>query len=115
MVANGFYEWSDDALRDKTKPKVKGTFRLKQGRTFAFAGIWDLVKDDEGCDFFSFSIITVAPNQMLKSLPHHRMPAILQDEDIPGWLAPGEDPEKFLQTTGDERMECELEEIGLRK
>jgi len=48
VIANGFYEWADDALRDKSKPKTKGTFTLKEGKPFAFAGIWDVVLDEEG-------------------------------------------------------------------
>ena len=51
----------------------------------------------------------------MKALPHHRMPAILKDEHVKDWLDPNQEAENFLQTTEDEDMEHELEEIGIRK
>lgn len=107
IPADGFIEWPDDALRDKNQDKVPSYFSLHEHRPFFFAGIYDLAKDDEDNPFLSFNIITVDPNEQLKALPHHRMPAILSDESVKDWLSPnvrGQDAAKLLKTTLDEFM-----------
>ena len=74
-----------------------------------------VIKDDEGADFYSFSIITVPPNKMLRSLPHHRMPAILKNEHIEKWLDRKQNPLQFVNTTEDELMEFNIEEMHAKK
>jgi len=46
-------------------------------RFFAFAGIWDIWKDN-GKDLVSCSIITTEPNDVVKKI-HTRMPVILKN------------------------------------
>jgi putative SOS response-associated peptidase YedK len=48
----------------------------------AFAGIWDVWKDAANQEHYSFSIISVAADDSLKSIGLNRMPAILNDEEI---------------------------------
>jgi putative SOS response-associated peptidase YedK len=107
VPATGFVEWPDDALRDKTKPKIPHAFRLKDGGPLVFAGVFEIGQDPDGKTFPSFNIITVEPNAMLSGLPHHRMPAILSEEDAAPWLDPRLDWEtaaRLLHATPDEAM-----------
>jgi putative SOS response-associated peptidase YedK len=57
-------------------------------RPFAFAGIWD-VWDHPGTGerVYSFAILTTYPNNLVTSLPHHRMPVILPRESEKKWLS----------------------------
>lgn len=61
-------------LRDKKRP-------------FAFAGIWDRVKDKITGDYvYSFAIITTTANQLIFKLGLNRMPVILFNEYESTWL-----------------------------
>lgn len=58
-------------------------------RPFALAGIWDQWHDPvKGTDVFGFAIITTAGNELLRMLPHQRMPVILRPGDETTWLNP---------------------------
>ena len=86
IPANGFVEWSDVEMLQPGEKKRQALFYLKDQKPFFFAGVFDIAKDDEGRDFPSVNIITTEPNDFLKSLPHHRMPAILSREDVAPWM-----------------------------
>ena len=61
-------------LRDKKRP-------------FAFAGIWDRLKDKTtGEEVYSFAIITTTANPFIAQLGFKRMPVILFNEDESTWL-----------------------------
>ncbi|MFH2021519.1 MAG: SOS response-associated peptidase [archaeon] len=81
VPADGFYEW-------KKTPggKVPFRFLMKDSGLFAFAGIFEMWKDEKGNIIKSFSIITVEPNDLVKEV-HSRMPAILRREHEKLWLA----------------------------
>ncbi len=56
-------------------------------RPFAFAGIWDRVKDKTtGEEKYSFAIITTTSNQLMFKLGLKRMPVILFNEYESTWL-----------------------------
>ncbi|HBZ65305.1 MAG TPA: SOS response-associated peptidase [Bacteroidales bacterium] len=58
-------------------------------RPFAMAGIWDQWKHPEsGAEVFGFAIVTTAGNELMRMLPHHRMPVILNPRDEAVWLNP---------------------------
>ncbi len=106
--ASGFIEWPDDEMRDHRLPKIPKLFTLKQEKPFFIAGIWERCLDDEGRPFASANLITVEPNELLKALPHKRMPAILKTrEEVDAWLdAPGaEAAATLLKPTPEEEME----------
>ena len=86
IPANGFVEWSDVEMLKPGEKKRQALFYLKEQTPFFFAGVYGIAKDNEGNDFPSVNIITTEPNEILKSLPHHRMPAILQQGDIEHWM-----------------------------
>jgi putative SOS response-associated peptidase YedK len=86
IVADGFYEWPAEELLPEGAEKIPHYFRLRSMEPFCFAGLWEKVTDDVGLPFYSVNIITVEPNELLRALPHHRMPAILKDAEISSWL-----------------------------
>ncbi|KAA8903023.1 hypothetical protein FN846DRAFT_891278 [Sphaerosporella brunnea] len=70
IPAEGFYEWKDHKLPHYVK--------RVDGQLMFLAGLWD--KDQ-------FSIITTAANDQMAFL-HHRMPVILEPDDVKAWLDP---------------------------
>ncbi len=82
IVADGFYEWKS---QPGTKTKVPHFIRLKTGKPFAFAGLWDEWHAADGSPVRSCTIITTAPNPLMASI-HDRMPVILHTEDYAEWL-----------------------------
>ena len=82
VLADGFYEW-----RVEDGAKQPYYIRLRCGRPFAFAGLWDTWKDRDGPLVPSCTIITVAPNELVSPI-HDRMPAILPRQAHDQWLAP---------------------------
>jgi len=108
IPADGFVEWPDEKLMFQGQDKIPKYFFLKKRKPFFFAGIYDKVENDEGKPFLSYNVLTVEPNDLLRALPHHRMPAILKGEAVSKWI----DPEAKLDTvvgllcpTSDEDMD----------
>jgi putative SOS response-associated peptidase YedK len=82
LFADGFYEWKTFAGMKIKQPMY---FRMKSGRAFAFAGLYDEWHDKEGGFLITSTIITTTPNQLVQPV-HDRMPAILPDRLIATWL-----------------------------
>src|SRR5690348_9000956 len=82
VLADGFYEWK------KVTPKRAIPFRFtrKDHTPVAFAGIWELNKDEKGNVMKTFSIITANADAPVRAI-HHRMPVILPAEAESVWLA----------------------------
>jgi putative SOS response-associated peptidase YedK len=91
VPADGFMEWRDQAMLQPGEIKFAKYYFLDDHEPYFFPGLCDEAIDDEGRLFLSANLITVEPNELLKSLPHHRMPAILRSEDIQKWLDPNID------------------------
>ncbi len=87
----GFYEWSRIS-------QVKQPFfiRVKSTHLFSFAGIFDIWKDAENNEIYSYAIITTTPNSTIDKI-HNRMPVILQRENENYWLAPDTPVNSLLQ------------------
>jgi putative SOS response-associated peptidase YedK len=85
IPADGFYEW--------TGPKGKKQpyhFRLKGGKLFAFAGMWDHWQDLD-----TSALITTEANDLVREM-HHRMPVILGADSFDLWLDAKADQKKLL-------------------
>ena len=81
IPADGFYEWQ------KTNGgKQPYYIRMKSGRPFAFAGLWESWKGD-GSEIRSCTILTTNPNEIAGEI-HNRMPVILPPEVYEVWLDP---------------------------
>lgn len=80
MVADGFFEWDK-----KGRTKHPYYFRLKDGRPFAFAGLWERWASQDGKNVETCAIITTTPNELLARI-HDRMPVMLAPEECDVWL-----------------------------
>lgn len=92
IPADGFYEWM--AVGKKRRPV---RFQLKGGELFAFAGLYEETKNEDGEIIQrTCTIITTAPNEMVAPV-HNRMPVILKPGDEALWISKEcADPEKLL-------------------
>lgn len=86
ILADGFYEWQKVS---GTKTKIPTFIRMKDGKPFAFAGLWENWHSPDGSQILSTTIITTQPNELMKPI-HNRMPVILQESAYELWLTPGE-------------------------
>lgn len=78
ILADGFYEWKKGPAG-----KIPMYFRLKTGRPFAFAGLWDSWQ--AGAEqIVSCTIITTSSNELVAPI-HDRMPVIMT-EGYSEWL-----------------------------
>jgi len=84
IPADGFYEWK------KIGPKKKQAYNIgmKDDGLFAFAGLWDRWKAQDGKPVESCTILTTEANSLLKNI-HDRMPVILSPDDYDFWLDSG--------------------------
>ena len=78
VPADGFYEW-EKAF------KQPFYFKLRGDESFGFAGLWDEWEKPDGTALKTFTLITTSPNELVAQV-HDRMPAILERNDIAGWL-----------------------------
>ncbi|MCL4250260.1 MAG: SOS response-associated peptidase [Anaerolineae bacterium] len=85
IPANGFYEWHKNEDGTKTPMYI----HLDDRDIFAFAGLWEVHRSDEGEVLRTCTIITTNANIFMESI-HDRMPVILHREDYATWLTPGE-------------------------
>jgi putative SOS response-associated peptidase YedK len=83
IPADGYYEWS---RMGKTKQPY--CFEVNEGELFAFAGIWDHLRDTTGKVEETCSILTTTPNAVTSAV-HDRMPVILDPDDYDLWLDSG--------------------------
>jgi putative SOS response-associated peptidase YedK len=82
IPADGFYEW-----KRTNGSKQPYYIRMKEGRPFAFAGLWESWKDNGGPEIRSCTILTTKPNALAGEI-HDRMPVILPAGSYEAWLDP---------------------------
>jgi putative SOS response-associated peptidase YedK len=93
IPSDGFYEWKKVPGQ---KSKTPTYIRLKSGKPFAFAGLWESWHSKDGSIIPSCTIITTEPNEFMRDI-HNRMPVILQEENYWKWLQTGEADAPTLQ------------------
>lgn len=77
--------------RQKTKQPF--AIAMKDGETYAFAGLWERWKDrNAGAELLTITVITTDPNEVVQQM-HDRMPVIIPEHDYDRWLQPG-DPDQ---------------------
>ena len=79
VLADGFYEWHKEGAR-----KQPYHIRLRDGRPFAFAGLWEHWEGQEAA-IDSCTLLTTTPNEVMRPL-HDRMPVILSATEYDQWL-----------------------------
>jgi putative SOS response-associated peptidase YedK len=82
IIADGFYE----SLRDGGK-KIPFYFRLKSGKPFGFAGLYEMWTSPEGQPIHTCTIITTEPNDLIQPI-HNRMPVIMPKDKESLWIDP---------------------------
>jgi putative SOS response-associated peptidase YedK len=82
IVADGFYEWQ--SVAGKKQPIH---FRFRDGRLFAFAGLWEHWNVPDGPAIETCTILTTTSNELIRPL-HDRMPVILDPDHREAWLDP---------------------------
>ena len=101
VLADGFYEW-----QRQERKKQPFYFRLQDGQTFAFAGLWERWKAPNGEAIESCTILTTEANELLRPI-HDRMPVILDPKDYELWLDPEvQKPEPLQQLLRPYRSEA---------
>lgn len=83
VLADGFYEWQPAGGR-----KQPWYFRSRDGRPFAFAGLWERWQPAAGEAVESCTIITTEANDVVRPV-HERMPVILPLDVVDRWLGGG--------------------------
>ena len=91
ILADGFYEWQDPER--KGMPKTPFYFKLKSGKPFVFAGIWEENRTADAQLAQACAIITCPPNSLVSPV-HNRMPVMLDAPDGKEWL--GQNPTEQL-------------------
>ncbi len=82
ILADGFFEW-----QRRGRHKQPFHIRMRDGRPFAFAGLWEYWEGPEGPAIDSCTILTTTANELVGTL-HDRMPVILAPQDYDLWLDP---------------------------
>lgn len=93
IPASGFYEWHQ---QPGARSKTPYYFRKKNGKPFAFAGLWEVWNSPDGSQVKSCTIITTDPNQIVAPI-HNRMPVILHSDDYSQWIDPSPKPGNALK------------------
>ncbi|MDP8223559.1 MAG: SOS response-associated peptidase [Candidatus Lernaella stagnicola] len=82
IPASGFYEWKKYA--DRKQPMH---IKRRDGKPFAFAGLWEHWQSSDGSEILSCAIITAAASPFMAEI-HARMPVVLRPADFGLWLDP---------------------------
>ncbi|MCC3373131.1 SOS response-associated peptidase [Cohnella sp. REN36] len=80
---SGFYGW-----RTQGKVNQPVHFVLRDRRTFAVPGFYEIWPRVEGGDIRAYTMLTTAPNDQVAGCAE-RMPAILDEAGIDAWLSEG--------------------------
>ncbi|HVP95893.1 SOS response-associated peptidase [Methanoregula sp.] len=81
VPASGFFEW-----KEQWGKKIPYYFHKPGDPVFAFAGLYDIWQNPAGMTLATYTIITTPANSVVAPV-HHRMPAILRQEDEIRWVS----------------------------
>ncbi|MGI9507279.1 MAG: SOS response-associated peptidase [Geminicoccaceae bacterium] len=111
VPTDGFFEWQTIDPSGKG-PKQPFAVRRPDERPFAFAGIYERWRSNDGArSVESFAIVTTEANRTLSPL-HPRMPVVLAPEAYDLWLDPSSDGRSLLKPCPDDWLQSVM--IGLR-
>jgi putative SOS response-associated peptidase YedK len=80
IPADGFYAWK------KVGKKITIPYRFVSALgLFSFAGLWEEFEDEEGAEMHTFTIFTIAANELVSTI-QERMPVMLDREAEKIWL-----------------------------
>ncbi|MCX5847682.1 MAG: SOS response-associated peptidase [Deltaproteobacteria bacterium] len=107
IIADGFYE----SLKEGKK-KTPIYFRLKSGRPFGFAGLYEMWTSQEGQPVNTCTIITTEPNDLIQPI-HNRMPVIVSKEKESLWIDPTVQNQMPLSSVLQTYPSAEMEAVSL--
>lgn len=108
IPTTGWYEWEG-----VEKPKTPYFIHEKRAEIFAFAGLWDQWRVDEGVTLLSCTILTTAAQGEIKQL-HHRMPVRLPQDQWDRWLDWDAKPDFVLsQMLGGGDLDHHIVDVGV--
>ena len=107
IPASGFYEWAH------TGSKTKYYFTSQQQKPLYMAGLSHSYEEED-----RFVILTTAANDSMKDI-HNRMPVLLKEDEIEGWLSSREEalfimkriPEQLQKVKDSPKEEPEFEQL----
>lgn len=111
VIVSWFYEFDS-----RFRPQVPYAVFPLSNPFWVMAGLASKVRLADGSEQLSVAIITVEPNEVLKSVGHHRSPALLRDAgEAIKWLRGGRDQTlKLLRPHPDESMGVEAVPMGIK-
>ncbi len=111
VFVSWFYEFDS-----RVKPQVPYAVLPLNQPFWVMAGLASNIHLPDGSNKLSVAIITVDPNKVLKSVGHHRSPALLQNpEEAAVWLKGDRcDALNLLRPYPDESMGVEMVEMGIK-
>lgn len=80
VIADGYFEWKKEG-----KEKIPFYIYAKNGKSSAFAGIFDIWSGEDEKTIMSVAIITIEAQNETRFI-HNRMPAFLGQKDIDMWI-----------------------------
>jgi putative SOS response-associated peptidase YedK len=81
VPCDGFYEW-----KHAGRLREPHYIHAPSGELLAMAGLWSRWTSPDGLDVITFTVITCAANEQIRSL-HGRMPVFLDEEGRRRWLS----------------------------
>ena len=111
VLVSWFYEFDS-----RVKPQVPYAVFPLSLPFWPMAGLASVTRDADGSRRISVAIITVDPNRVLKSVGHHRSPALLQcPSEADTWLHGNQDDAlELLRPYPDETMGVEPVPMGIK-
>ena len=103
IPASGYYEWQ---RVPGTKRRQPYHIRVIDSDIFAFGGLWEKSRRDDGEVFHSCTIVTTEPNELMAAI-HDRMPLILPRNAYVDWLTgDSQRARELIQPFGAAEMEA---------
>jgi len=93
VLIDGFYEWGSGVT---SFPKQPWFVHRADGFPLALAGLWEPRSDGDGRMLRTCTVVTVPANADL-ALVHHRMPAVVAEDDWDRWLDLGTSDRSTLE------------------
>ena len=111
VLVSWFYEFDS-----RVKPQIPYAVFPTDAPFWMMAGLARRTVLPDGSSHLSVAVITVGPNDILKSVGHHRSPALLRNPDEAAlWLQGGKQHAlKLLRPHGNETMGVEAVPMGIK-
>ena len=86
VFASAFYEWPMKKGGKKPANYARHHFTIKDQPVMMLAALWRTWSTKDGDPVDCAVIGTTAPNSLFEKLPHHRMAAILTNDNFGPWM-----------------------------